>query len=107
MQLTKQPVPISITPDEEKIVGLIADCAKQSGKETYLVGGYIRDKILNRESKDIDVMVVGSGIEMAKAIAEALEPKPPLAVYENFGTALLKYVDFNIEFVGARRESYR
>jgi putative nucleotidyltransferase with HDIG domain len=107
MPLKKQLIPFAITPEEEKIIGFIAECAKHIGKQTYLIGGYVRDKLLNKPGKDIDVMVVGSGIEMAKAVASKLDPKPPLAVYENFGTALLKYSEFNIEFVGARKESYR
>lgn len=86
-----------------KIAGQIAD---DIGLECYAVGGFVRDIILNRPSKDIDIMVVGSGIELATAIAKHLSIEGKLVVYKNFGTAMLPMDDYVIEFVGARKESY-
>jgi poly(A) polymerase len=107
LTITKQHVPLKIGDEEEKLIALIAQCARELGVEAYLVGGYVRDKLLERDSKDIDVTVVGSGIQLAQAVAARFTPQPPLAVYKNFGTALIKHHDFEIEFVGARKESYR
>ena len=73
----------------------------------YVIGGYVRDIFLNRNSKDIDIVVLGSGIELAKKLAKKLGPKVKVNVFRNFGTAMLKYNDYEIEFVGARKESYR
>ncbi len=75
--------------------------------ETYVIGGFVRDLYLNRNSKDIDIVVVGSGIELAKLVAAALRNKPQVNVFKNFGTAMIKYKDLEIEFVGARKESYQ
>ena len=74
--------------------------------ECYVVGGYVRDLFLQRPSKDIDVVVVGSGIRMAEALAEKLGKGAHVSVFRNFGTAQLKWRDTEVEFVGARRESY-
>ena len=74
--------------------------------ECYVVGGYVRDLFLQRPSKDIDVVVVGSGIRMAEALAEKLGKGARVSVFRNFGTAQLKWRDTEVEFVGARRESY-
>lgn len=76
------------------------------GLESYVIGGYVRDLILQRPTKDIDVTVVGSGITLAKAVAKALGKGTSLAVYKTFGTAQVKHGDTEVEFVGARRESY-
>ncbi len=73
--------------------------------EAYLVGGYVRDLFLNRPSKDIDVVVVGDGIALAKTFAQA-QPKSDFAFFKNFGTAMVKTRDWEVEFVGARKESY-
>jgi poly(A) polymerase len=75
--------------------------------ETYVIGGFVRDIYLNRKSKDIDIVTVGSGIELAKKVADNLKNKPQVNVFKNFGTAMLKYKDLEIEFVGARKESYQ
>lgn len=74
--------------------------------ECYVVGGYVRDLFLNRATKDIDVVVVGSGISIAKALAKDLGKEVHLSVFKNFGTAQVKYQDIEVEFVGARKESY-
>lgn len=87
-----------------KIVGRVADA---SGVQAFVVGGYVRDVLLKRESKDIDFVCVGSGIELAEKVAGALGPKVKVNVFKNFGTAQISMDDLDIEFVGARKESYR
>ena len=84
----------------------ISETADELGMECYIVGGYVRDIFLQRPSTDIDVVVVGKGIEMARAFSKKLGKGAHLAVYANFGTAQVKYRDQEIEFVGARKESY-
>ena len=86
------------------IIDTISIEAELSGKEVYLVGGFVRDLILNRRNKDIDIMVVGNGIDFAKLISKKLNKK--LQIFKNFGTAMLKTENYDIEFVGARKESY-
>ncbi len=85
---------------------LISDIVSEKGLEAYVIGGYVRDYLLKRPSKDIDVVVVGSGIELAKEVA-ARKGNVQVHVFKNFGTAMLHYNDLEIEFVGARKESYR
>lgn len=91
---------------QNPIFKVIATCADTLGVECYVIGGFVRDIFLNRASNDIDVVVVGSGIEMAEAIKKALGKQANLAVFKNFGTAQIKYKDTEIELVGARKESY-
>ena len=86
---------------------MIGEVADELGLETYVIGGFVRDLILRRPSKDIDVVTVGSGIELARAVAQKLGRRAHLSVFKNFGTAQVKVGDHEIEFVGARRESYR
>ena len=83
---------------------MIGEEADRLGLETYVIGGYVRDLILRRPSKDIDVVTVGSGIELARAVARRLGRRAHLSVFKNFGTAQVKVGDCEIEFVGARRE---
>jgi putative nucleotidyltransferase with HDIG domain len=85
----------------------VAKVAAEEGLETYVVGGYVRDLILGRPSKDIDFTCVGSGIQLAQAVAKTFDEHVPLSVFKNFGTAMLKLDDWELEFVGARKESYR
>jgi poly(A) polymerase len=85
------------------IKGIIAD----DGLPTYVIGGFVRDSIMGRPSKDIDIVVVGSGIELARKVALKTGPGTTLSVFKSFGTAMLKFEDSDIEFVGARKESYR
>lgn len=85
----------------------ISNTADQMQMETYVIGGFVRDLFLKRKSKDIDIVTLGSGIELAKKVAENLKNKPQVNVFKNFGTAMLKYKDLEIEFVGARKESYQ
>ncbi|MEN0051374.1 MAG: HD domain-containing protein, partial [Bacteroidota bacterium] len=81
--------------------------AEELGFPAYVVGGYVRDRLLARPSKDMDIVCVGSGIELAQHLAFKLRPIPRVVVYKRFGTAMLRYRDLEIEFVGARKESYR
>ena len=90
----------------DNIFKLISETADEMGVECYAVGGYVRDIFLNRQSKDIDVVVVGSGIETARALGKKLGKHAHVSVFKNFGTAQVKYGNKEIEFVGARKESY-
>lgn len=85
----------------------VEKAAKKLEVDAYVIGGFVRDILLKRESKDVDFVCVGSGIELAKATAEILGKKTDIATYKNFGTALVKHQGVEIEFVGARKESYR
>ena len=91
---------------DQDIFHLISSCADELGVECYVVGGYVRDIFLERPSKDIDVVVVGSGIDVAKRLKQKLGCKAHLSVFKNFGTAQVKSGTLEVEFVGARRESY-
>ncbi len=87
-------------------VRLVGEAADSLGRECYAVGGYVRDLFLHRHSKDIDFVTIGSGIEVAEAVAAKIGKKAHLAVFRNFGTAQVKKGDLELEFVGARKESY-
>ncbi len=91
----------------DKIFKQISETADELGIECYVVGGYVRDLFLERPSKDIDVVVVGSGIEMAQALGRRLGKGAHVSVFKNFGTAQVKYHNIEVEFVGARKESYQ
>lgn len=97
---------INIQPYEREIFNLIKETAFEIGCQAYVIGGYVRDKILSRPCKDIDIVCLGDGIKLAESIAYKLRPIPRIAIYKRFGTAMLKYKDLEIEFVGARKESY-
>src|SRR5580698_6433878 len=84
---------------------IISQTAGESNLQAYAIGGFVRDIFLKRPSKDIDIVVIGNGIDFAEQVAKKLKVK--LSVFKNFGTAQLKYKDLEIEFVGARKESYR
>ena len=84
---------------------VLAGIAAHTHTEAYVIGGYVRDIFLKRPSKDIDIVVLGNGIEFAELAGQQLKSK--VAVFKNFGTAMLRYRDLEIEFVGARKESYR
>jgi len=93
-----------------KIFKTISDVADEMGVEAYVVGGYVRDSILKRPSVDIDVVVMGSGIEVAERVAKKLDPSTQVKVFKNFGTAMFHFrgeKNWEVEFVGARKESYR
>ncbi len=87
-----------------KLIGHVADSMHL---EAYLIGGYVRDILLERKSSDIDIMAVGNGIALAEGVATALGSRTQVTVFRNFGTAMLRYRNLDIEFVGARKESYR
>lgn len=95
---------------KEKFSGEVFDTvsrvADEMNLECYVIGGYVRDIFLHRPSKDIDIVTVGKGIELAEAVKKALGKKTKLSVFKNFGTAQIKYKETEIEFVGARKESY-
>lgn len=88
-----------------KIFDIVSQSARELGVRAFVIGGYVRDFFLQRENNDIDIVVEGSGIALAEAVAEKLHVK--VSVFKNFGTAMLHYRDMEVEFVGARRESYR
>ncbi|HBG25056.1 MAG: tRNA nucleotidyltransferase [Bacteroidetes bacterium GWF2_41_61] len=90
---------------KKKIFKIISKEAQLSGVRAFVIGGYVRDSLLKRKSKDIDIVVEGSGIELAERVALTLGAT--VSVFKNFGTAMLKWHDLEIEFVGARKESYR
>jgi len=89
------------------IFKIISTSAKELNVESYVIGGFVRDFILNRgEHKDIDIVAIGSGIALAKQVAKNLPNQPKVQVFKTYGTAMLVYNDMDIEFVGARKESY-
>jgi tRNA nucleotidyltransferase/poly(A) polymerase len=96
----------SLQTEERKVFELVAQAAKTIHVPAYVVGGFVRDRLLGRPSKDIDIVCVGDGILLAQQVASMLYPKPNIAVYRRFGTAMLRYEGIEIEFVGARKESY-
>ena len=103
MEIDRQRISEHINLPVMKLVGSVADELK---RECYVIGGYVRDIFLNRASNDIDFVTVGSGIEVAKAVASSLGRRAHLSVFKNFGTAQVKTRQWELEFVGARRESY-
>jgi len=96
-----------ISDKEKQLFSIIAQAGKALGYPVYLVGGYVRDLLLERPCTDVDVVCVGSGIKLAEAVASRLSPRPNLVVYKRFGTAMIQHREYQIEFVGARKESYR
>jgi len=98
---------INCTDRELFLLKKIASAAQDLGVEAYLIGGFVRDKIIDRTTKDADIVCLGDGIELANKVAERFNPKPIVAFFKTFGTAQIKLDDgFEIEFVGARKESY-
>ena len=91
----------------DKIFKIIAEISKQEGNSIFVIGGYVRDCIMERDTHDIDIVVQGSGIDLARKFANRMGDNIPVSIFRNFGTALVKYEDREIEFVGARKESYR
>jgi len=89
------------------VFNIISECAEEMNVPAYVIGGWVRDLILHRPCKDIDIVAIGNGIELAKRVAKKLGDQYHVAVYKNFGTAQIVYEDYDIEFVGARKESYR
>lgn len=90
------------------IFEIISQAGKELNLECYVIGGFVRDFLLERDfKKDIDIVAVGSGIELALKVSELLPNKPKVQVFKNYGTAMLRYKEIDIEFVGARKESYQ
>jgi poly(A) polymerase len=95
---------------KHKVFQVIASLAAKEQVPSYVIGGFVRDLLISgteNTPKDIDIVVIGSGIEMAEKVKRSIEEEVPLSVFKNFGTAMLKWGDTEIEFVGARKESYR
>ena len=93
---------------KKPIFEIISDCSESLNVPSYVVGGYVRDIILSgKKSNDIDIVAIGDGIELAKAVSNALPNKPKVSVYKTYGTAMICHNNIDLEFVGARRESYQ
>ena len=89
------------------IFKIISQSAEELNTNSYVIGGFVRDFILQRgDAKDIDIVAIGSGIELAKQVAKNLPDKPKVQIFKTYGTAMLRYDDIEVEFVGARKESY-
>ncbi|MBK9728811.1 MAG: HD domain-containing protein [Saprospiraceae bacterium] len=97
----------NLSPSENKILSIISESGAELGVQVFAIGGYIRDKIIGRTSKDIDIVCLGDGIKLAELVASKFRPTPNVNVYSRFGTAMIKHKELEIEFVGARKESYR
>jgi len=98
---------ISVSEREQFIFKKIAKAAEELNLQAFLIGGFVRDKIIGRNTKDADIVCLGDGIALANKVAEKFHPKPPVSFFKNFGTAQIKLPDIEIEFVGARKESYQ
>jgi tRNA nucleotidyltransferase/poly(A) polymerase len=93
---------------KKPIFKIISDCAESLNVSSYVIGGYVRDIIHSgKKSNDIDIVAIGDGIELAKVVSNALPNKPKVSVYKTYGTAMICHNNINLEFVGARRESYQ
>lgn len=93
---------------QHPIFELIGTTSDELGVDSYVIGGYVRDHFLKRGTpKDIDIVAIGSGIELAKKVAAKLKGKPEVSIFKNFGTAMIKHQGMELEFVGARKESYQ
>ncbi|AWM12697.1 CCA tRNA nucleotidyltransferase [Flavobacterium sp. NRK F10] len=92
---------------DNNVFKIVAQAAKELNLESYVIGGFVRDILLQRDhKKDIDIVAVGSGIDLALKVSELLPNQPKVQVFKNYGTAMLRYNDIDVEFVGARKESY-
>lgn len=98
---------IVCTPEEHKIFDIVSKAATELNVRCYLIGGFVRDKLLGRPTKDADIVCTGDGIALAQLTASKLAPRLTVSFFKNFGTAHFRYNDFDVEFVGARKESYR
>ncbi|GAA4459431.1 HD domain-containing protein [Nemorincola caseinilytica] len=97
---------IVCTAEEEKLFSTIGAMAGRMGLECYLIGGFVRDKIMGRPTKDVDIVCTGDGIALAHAVAATFPHRPHVSFFKNFGTAHFRYNGIDVEFVGARKESY-
>lgn len=91
----------------DPIFSIISVAAQELNVSAFVIGGFVRDLILKRESKDIDIVALGSGIDLAKLVSKKTGSNHEIKIFKNFGTAMLRHNDLEIEFVGARKESYR
>jgi poly(A) polymerase len=98
---------INCTEKELFVFQKIAQAAAELNIRCFLIGGFVRDKIIGRPTQDADIVCVGDGIELAHQVADKWKPPPPVSFFKNFGTAQIKLGDWEVEFVGARKESYR
>ena len=90
-----------------KLFKIISEVAEKNGQSVYIVGGYVRDLLMKRKaSTDIDFVTEQSGIELARNVGKEIDPKMKVSVFKTYGTAMIKYKDLELEFVGARKESY-
>src|SRR5690606_17009407 len=91
----------------KKIFSIVSEASAETGVKSYVMGGFVRDFVRKRDyQKDIDIVAAGSGIDLALAVSEKLPGKPKVQAFKNYGTAMLRYKEIDIEFVGARKESY-
>lgn len=97
---------INCTERELFVFKKIANAAGELHLPCYIIGGFVRDKLLGRKTKDADIVCIGDGIALAHKAAEGFHPKPPVSYFKNFGTAQIKLHDLEVEIVGARKESY-
>jgi poly(A) polymerase len=97
---------IHFTDKEIALFKVVAKAAATLNTQAFAVGGFVRDKILDRPTKDIDIVCLGDGMQLANEVAKQFNPKPPVALFKTFGTAQIKFPDVEVEFVGARKESY-
>lgn len=97
---------INCTPDEQRLFERIGDVAAKMNVHCYLVGGFVRDKLLGRPTKDVDIVATGDGIALAQGVADTFPHKPKVSFFKTFGTAQFRLHDLDVEFVGARKESY-
>lgn len=102
-----QPMISEFSEQEAFIFNKISGAAAELNMSCYVIGGFVRDKILQRKTKDADIVCVGDGIVLAHKVAEQFNPAPKVSFFKNFGTAHIKVLDLDVEFVGARKESYR
>ena len=98
---------IQLSKQERHILDRVATAAQQMGVDAFLIGGFVRDKLLGRTTKDADIVCLGDGIELAHKVAESFPQKPKVSYFKNFGTAHFRFQNFDVEFVGARKESYQ
>jgi len=98
---------IPLTSYEALIVRRLSTQAAELNTPAWIIGGFVRDKLIERPTEEIDIVCIGDGIALAHAVANSFRPKPPVSFFKNFGTAQIKLPDITLEFVGARKESYR
>jgi putative nucleotidyltransferase with HDIG domain len=98
----------NLSPTEQTIFSLVSQTAAQRHEDAFVIGGWVRDQLLNRSvnKNDIDIVTTGNGIELSQAVAECLSPQPQVVNYSRFGVSMFKWRGINFEFVGARKESY-